>query len=68
MKIELDGSKRNKGHVFIYQGGELIAKFWFYGDGSVKYREWKLHPTEHIEITDGETLVFKPQSSGDNAQ
>ena len=62
MKIELDGSKTNKGHVFLWRGRHLIAKFWFYGDGSVRYREWKEDPTAQIEITKGETLIFKPQS------
>ena len=41
MKIVLDGKKENKGHVFVYElDGRLRYKFWFYGDGTVNYREW----------------------------
>ena len=41
MKIVLDGTKRNKGHVFVYDSEERLRyKFWFYGDGTVNYKEW----------------------------
>lgn len=66
--VHLDGTKQNKAHVFLWRGRNLIAKFWFYGDGSVRYREWEDRSPEHIEITKGETLIFKPQTSEGSAQ
>ena len=40
-KVHLDGSHYNKGHVFVFdENNKLRAKFWFYGDGNITYREW----------------------------
>ncbi len=64
MEINLDDSKRNKGHVFLRRNGNLIAKFWFYGDGTVTYREWKDLKNSRGEITKGEVTIFKPQTDG----
>ena len=68
MKIELDGRKWNKGHVFIWDGRHLIAKFWFYGDGTVTYREWKPSNSQHIEVTKGEVTIFKPSEFKEDSE
>ena len=41
MRVDLDGSVGNKGHVFIFDDqGRLRFKMWFYGDGIVTWREF----------------------------
>jgi hypothetical protein len=41
MKIKLDGSIGNKGHVFIYdENDKLRCKFWFHGNGNIIWRNF----------------------------
>ena len=41
IEIALTGMKRNLARVSVYDSeGNLRRKFWFYGDGTVAYREW----------------------------
>jgi len=63
--VQLNGEPTNQAHVFVWEDEDLVAKFWFYGDGSVRYREWKRKSRE--EITKGETLVLKLQRSTEEA-
>ena len=63
MRIDLDGTPENKGHVFVYdEDGHMRLKMWFYGNGLVTSRQWReygkpFHPFDKSETDSGETIV-----------